>query len=151
MESLESTAKLEMDVKAAEVSRSRRAIAQGLCSSSNDKVDELTMDEQKKRFLIRGAQDHLERSNGLFHEAAPAWSRKADIEKRDECQNTFQEIESTVKDLEWKIRMNEAKMDELDKAIAQIEDQHCLDRQGCCRFGYRVLVVHVCRVLQQQH
>merc|ERR550537_1574406 len=48
---------------------------------------------------------------------------KADIEKRDECKNTFQEIESTVKDLEWKIRKNEAKIDKLEKLIAAREEE----------------------------
>merc|ERR1712032_1329026 len=31
-----------------------------------------------------------------------------DIEKRDECKEKYQEIDSTVKDLEWKIEKNEA-------------------------------------------
>merc|ERR1719375_2504957 len=48
---------------------------------------------------------------------------KADIEKRDECKNTFQEIESTVKDLAWKIRKNEAKIDKLEKLIAAREEE----------------------------
>jgi len=48
---------------------------------------------------------------------------KADIEKRDECKNTFLEIESTVKDLEWKIRKNEAKIDKLEKLIAAREEE----------------------------
>jgi hypothetical protein len=48
---------------------------------------------------------------------------QADIEKRDECKATYQEIESTVKDLEWKIRKNDAKVDKLEKLIAQREKE----------------------------
>merc|ERR1719238_1963650 len=48
---------------------------------------------------------------------------KADIEKRDECKDTYQEIESTVKDLEWKIKKNEAKIDKLEKLIAAREEE----------------------------
>merc|ERR1719345_557346 len=42
---------------------------------------------------------------------------------RDECKNTFLEIESTVKDLAWKIRKNEAKIDKLEKLIAAREEE----------------------------
>jgi len=48
---------------------------------------------------------------------------KADINKRDECKNTFLEIESTVKDISWKIRKNEAKIDKLEKLIAAREEE----------------------------
>jgi len=48
---------------------------------------------------------------------------KADIEKRDECKATFLEIESTVKDISWKIRKNEAKIDKLEKLIAAREEE----------------------------
>merc|ERR1719174_2019259 len=43
----------------------------------------------------------------------------ADIKKRDECKDKFQEITSTVNDLEWKIEKNEAKIDKLSKLIAE--------------------------------
>jgi hypothetical protein len=43
----------------------------------------------------------------------------ADIKKRDECKDKFQEIESTVRDLDWKIEKNEAKIDKLAKLIAE--------------------------------
>merc|ERR1712048_1437108 len=43
---------------------------------------------------------------------------QADIDKRDECKDTYTEIESTVKDLSWKIKKNEAKIDKLEKLIA---------------------------------
>jgi chromosome segregation ATPase len=43
----------------------------------------------------------------------------ADINKRDECKDKFQEIASTVGDLEWKIEKNEAKIDKLAKLIAE--------------------------------
>jgi ribosomal protein S15P/S13E len=43
----------------------------------------------------------------------------ADIKKRDECKDKFQEIGSTVGDLEWKIEKNEAKIDKLAKLIAE--------------------------------
>jgi len=48
---------------------------------------------------------------------------RADIEKRDECKSTYLEIESTVKDLAWKIRKNEAKIDKLEKLIAAREEE----------------------------
>merc|ERR1712048_559028 len=43
---------------------------------------------------------------------------QADIDKRDECKDTYTGIESTVKDLSWKIKKNEAKIDKLEKLIA---------------------------------
>jgi len=43
----------------------------------------------------------------------------ADIEKRDECKDQFLSIESTVKDLSWKIKKNEAKIDKLEKLIEE--------------------------------
>jgi hypothetical protein len=41
-----------------------------------------------------------------------------DIKKRDECKDKYQEIQSTVKDLEWKIEKNEAKISKMEKMIA---------------------------------
>merc|ERR1712187_7252 len=41
-----------------------------------------------------------------------------DVDKRDQCKDTYTEIESTVKDLSWKIKKNEAKIDKLEKLIA---------------------------------
>jgi hypothetical protein len=41
-----------------------------------------------------------------------------DIKKRDECKDKYQEIESTSKDLEWKIEKNEAKISKLERLIA---------------------------------
>ena len=46
-----------------------------------------------------------------------------DIEKRDECKDQYLEIESTVKDLSWKIKKNEAKIDKLEKLIAQHQEE----------------------------
>merc|ERR1719454_2261674 len=43
---------------------------------------------------------------------------QADVDKRDQCKDTYTEIESTVKDLSWKIKKNEAKIDKLEKLIA---------------------------------
>merc|ERR1712151_1154437 len=40
------------------------------------------------------------------------------VDKRDQCKDTYTEIESTVKDLSWKIKKNEAKIDKLEKLIA---------------------------------
>merc|ERR1719281_2396634 len=47
----------------------------------------------------------------------------ADIKKRDECKDKFQEIASTVGDLEWKIEKNEAKIDKLAKLIAEHQEE----------------------------
>jgi len=44
---------------------------------------------------------------------------QADIDKRDQCKDKYTEIESTVKDLSWKVEKNEAKIDKLEKLIAQ--------------------------------
>jgi len=41
----------------------------------------------------------------------------ADIAKRDQCKDEYQKIESTVKDLNWKIEKNEAKIEQLTKLI----------------------------------
>jgi len=41
----------------------------------------------------------------------------ADIAKRDQCKDEYQKIESTVKDVNWKIEKNEAKIDKLTKLI----------------------------------
>jgi len=41
----------------------------------------------------------------------------ADIAKRDECKDKFHEIESTVADLTWKISVNDANMNKLQKQI----------------------------------
>jgi len=42
----------------------------------------------------------------------------ADIAKRDECKNQYLSVESTVKDLSWKVKKNEAKIDKIEKLIA---------------------------------
>jgi len=47
----------------------------------------------------------------------------ADIEKRDECKDQYLEIESTVKDLSWKVKKNEAKIDKLEKLIAEHQEE----------------------------
>jgi ribosomal protein S15P/S13E len=47
----------------------------------------------------------------------------ADIAKRDECKDQYLSIESTVKDISWKIKKNEAKIDKLEKLIAQHEEE----------------------------
>jgi len=41
----------------------------------------------------------------------------ADIAKRDQCKDEYQKIESTAKDLNWKIEKNEAKIEKLTKLI----------------------------------
>jgi len=57
----------------------------------------------------------------------------SDIAKRDQCKGEYQKIESTIKDLTWKIEKNEAKIDSLAaliekhqaekaKTVAEIED-----------------------------
>merc|ERR1719440_733344 len=40
-----------------------------------------------------------------------------DIANRDQCKDEYQKIESKVKDLNWKIEKNEAKIDKLEKLI----------------------------------
>jgi len=40
-----------------------------------------------------------------------------DVKKRDECKDKYQEIASTVKDLEWKIEKNEKKINKLEKLV----------------------------------
>jgi predicted nucleic acid-binding Zn-ribbon protein len=42
----------------------------------------------------------------------------ADIAKRDQCKDEYQNIASTVADLNWKIEKNEAKIDKLEQLIA---------------------------------
>eukprot|EP00429_Kryptoperidinium_foliaceum_P067365 CAMPEP_0176062160 /NCGR_PEP_ID=MMETSP0120_2-20121206/30996_1 /TAXON_ID=160619 /ORGANISM="Kryptoperidinium foliaceum, Strain CCMP 1326" /LENGTH=724 /DNA_ID=CAMNT_0017395725 /DNA_START=59 /DNA_END=2233 /DNA_ORIENTATION=- len=42
---------------------------------------------------------------------------RADIAKRDQCKEEFLKIESTSKDLQWKIKNNAAKIDKLTKLI----------------------------------
>jgi len=44
---------------------------------------------------------------------------KEDIEKRDECKDKYQEIQSTSNDLNWKIEKNDAKINKLEKLIAK--------------------------------
>jgi len=41
----------------------------------------------------------------------------ADIQKRDECKETYKNIESSVKDISWKIKKNLAKIDKLESSI----------------------------------
>jgi len=47
----------------------------------------------------------------------------ADIAKRDQCKDEYTKIESAVKDLEWKIEKNVAKIDKLEELIKQREDE----------------------------
>merc|ERR1719248_561327 len=47
----------------------------------------------------------------------------ADIAKRDQCKDEYTKIESAVKDLEWKIEKNVAKIDKLEGLIKQREDE----------------------------
>jgi hypothetical protein len=47
----------------------------------------------------------------------------ADIKKRDECKDQYQEIESTMKDLEWKIDNNDAMIAKLTGKINDAEDE----------------------------
>merc|ERR1719375_2178677 len=71
-----------------------------------------------------------------------------DIANRDQCKDEYQKIESNVKDLNWKIEKNEAKLDKLielrtaekvktiediestEKAIVQMEDQRQEENQA---------------------
>jgi len=46
-----------------------------------------------------------------------------DIKKRDQCKDEYTKIESAVKDLEWKIEKNVAKIDKLEALIKQREDE----------------------------
>merc|ERR1711953_1179260 len=46
-----------------------------------------------------------------------------DIKKRDECKDKFLEIESTVRDLDWKIEKNEAKIEKLEKLIEEHREE----------------------------
>merc|ERR1719424_2391672 len=48
---------------------------------------------------------------------------QADIEKRDECKSKYQSIESTVKDLNWKVSVNDKNIDKLEKLIALREEE----------------------------
>jgi len=48
---------------------------------------------------------------------------QADIEKRDECKSKYQSIESTVKDLTWKVSVNDKNIDKLEKLIALREEE----------------------------
>jgi len=45
----------------------------------------------------------------------------ADIAKRDQCKDEYQKIESTSKDLKWKIKVNQATIDKLTKLIEKLE------------------------------
>jgi len=47
----------------------------------------------------------------------------ADIVDRDDCKESFKNIESNVKDMDWKIEKNVAKIDKLEKIIAGHEDE----------------------------
>jgi len=42
----------------------------------------------------------------------------ADIQKRDQCNNQYQDIASNVADLSWKVQKNEAALDKFEKLIA---------------------------------
>jgi len=46
-----------------------------------------------------------------------------DIEKRDECKSKYQSIESTVRDLTWKVSVNDKNIDKLEKLIALREEE----------------------------
>jgi len=46
---------------------------------------------------------------------------QADIEKRDECLAEYQKINSTVKDLDWKVEVNEATIDKVVALIVKLE------------------------------
>jgi len=46
---------------------------------------------------------------------------KADVAKRDECKDKNQEITSTVNDLDWKMSVNQANIDKLEKQIENRE------------------------------
>merc|ERR1719443_1656065 len=48
---------------------------------------------------------------------------QSDIEKRDTCKQEFLNIESTTKDLAWKIKNNDAKIAKLESLIAKDEDE----------------------------
>jgi len=48
----------------------------------------------------------------------------ADIEKRDQCKDEYKNIESTVKDVSWKIEVNEAKIEKLTKLIERLEQEN---------------------------
>jgi len=48
---------------------------------------------------------------------------QADIEKRDECKSQLHSIESTVKDLSWKVEVNDKNIDKLEKLIALREEE----------------------------
>jgi len=48
---------------------------------------------------------------------------QADIDKRDECKDQYLEIESTIKDLSWKVEKNEAKIDKLEKLIEEHQEE----------------------------
>lgn len=47
----------------------------------------------------------------------------ADIKKRDECKEKYQTITSNVNDLSWKISVNDANIDKLEKQIANREEE----------------------------
>jgi len=46
----------------------------------------------------------------------------ADIAKKDECKDNYQEIAKTVQDLDWKIKNNKAKIAKLESLIEKAED-----------------------------
>merc|ERR1719443_2315484 len=48
---------------------------------------------------------------------------QSDIEKRDTCKQEFLNIESTTKDLAWKIKNNDAHIAKLESLIAKDEDE----------------------------
>jgi len=47
----------------------------------------------------------------------------ADIQKRDECKDQYLSLESSIKDLKWKIKKNDAKIDKLEKLIQEHTDE----------------------------
>ena len=56
----------------------------------------------------------------------------ADLAKKTQCLDEYQDITKTVKDLDWKIKNNEAKIDKLENLIEmrEKEKQETLDQIG---------------------
>jgi len=53
----------------------------------------------------------------------------ADIDKKDECKTNYQEIATTVQDLDWKIKNNKAKIAKLESLIEKAEDEKAVTIQ----------------------
>jgi hypothetical protein len=52
-----------------------------------------------------------------------AEEQEEDIKKRDQCKDEYQDIASTIADLEWKIENNKAKIEKLEKLIEEAEEE----------------------------